>query len=56
MKPQLDKDNLEQERFILISYLNAKMKSEDWHAVCDAANDLREIDARLEVLNLLTKD
>lgn len=34
-------------RTILIEYLLAKVGQEDWHAVSDAANDLRELDARI---------
>lgn len=37
-------------RKTLIDYLAAKTQSEDWHAVSDAANDLREVDAQLAVL------
>lgn len=29
----------------LITYMQAKIAGEDWHAVSDAANDLREIEA-----------
>ena len=35
------------ERNTLIKYLMVKIISEDWHAVADAAMDLREIDAKL---------
>jgi len=38
------------ERKVLITYLLTKALAEDWHAVADAAMDLREIDARLSVL------
>lgn len=41
---------LYREREALIIYLYAKQQSEDWHAVADAAMDLREIDAKLSVL------
>lgn len=34
------------DREILIAYLSMKAKQEDWHGVSDAANDLREMDAR----------
>ena len=34
----------------LIGYLLQKAESEDWHGVADAAMDLREVDAKLEVL------
>jgi hypothetical protein len=29
----------------------SKIKSGDWHAVQDGASDIREIDAKLDVLN-----
>jgi len=32
---------------MVIAYLEAKFRDEDWHGVCDAATDLREIDAEL---------
>ena len=34
------------DREILIDYLLMKARQEDWHGVSDAANDLREMDAR----------
>lgn len=33
-------------RETVIAYLNLKVAAEDWHGVSDAANDLREMDAR----------
>ena len=33
-------------REILIQYLLMKVRQEDWHGVSDAANDLREMDAK----------
>lgn len=30
----------------MIAYLLLKTKQEDWHGVSDAANDLREMEAR----------
>lgn len=33
---------------ILIEYLLAKVKEQDWHAVSDAANDLRVIEERIK--------
>lgn len=33
-------------RKILIEYLLAKVQAEDWHAVSDAANDLRVLDGK----------
>ena len=35
----------------MIDYLNMKVSLEDWHGVADAAMDLREIDAKLYILN-----
>lgn len=35
----------------LIKYLIRKVEVEDWHGVADAAMDLREIEAKIEVLN-----
>ena len=37
----------------LVAYLLSKVKAGDWHAVQDAASDIREIDARVDEL---TKD
>jgi len=41
---------LEAERVEIIRYLRVKVDVQDWHGVCDAANDLREIDAELRGL------
>lgn len=32
---------------IMKDYLFLKIKEEDWHGVCDAANDLREIEVMI---------
>lgn len=32
----------------LIAYARSKLNAGDWHALADAAMDLREIDAKLE--------
>jgi len=37
----------------LIDYLRTKIDSEDWHAVQDAASDIREIEAKLRVYKSL---
>lgn len=42
---------LQAERTTLIEYMRHKLDEEDWHGVADAANDLREIDRELAVLN-----
>ena len=34
----------------LIEYLKLKVEQADWHGVSDAANDIREIEAKLSVL------
>ena len=31
---------------VMIDYLLLKVQQKDWHGVSDAANDLREMDAR----------
>jgi hypothetical protein len=38
------------QRSEMIRYLKLKTWMQDWHGVADAANDLREIDAKLEVI------
>ena len=44
---ELDKPtDTKTDREILIDYLLMKAQHEDWHSVSDAANDLREMDAR----------
>jgi hypothetical protein len=45
-------DQLVDEKHALITYLLAKVKSTDWHAVADAAMDLREIEAEIKVHEL----
>lgn len=42
--------DLMEQRTALVAYLLSKVKAEDWHAVQDAASDIREINAKLEVL------
>jgi hypothetical protein len=34
----------------LIAYCQIKLEAGDWHAVQDAASDIRELEAKLEVL------
>ena len=45
-----DRATLEKRRPVVIADLLAKVEAEDWHGVADAAMDLREIDAQLQVL------
>ena len=42
--------DLEQLKSQLIQYIEVKIKVEDWHSVSDAANDLREIEVELRIL------
>lgn len=46
---------LEDAKINLIGYMKSKIKIEDWHAVQDAASDIREIEARMEVFKLMQK-
>ena len=39
----------------LINYIRSKTTQGDWHAVSDAANDLRVIDKEIEILQVLNK-
>lgn len=41
---------LREQRASLVAYLRMKTTCEDWHGVADAAMDLREVDAKLAVL------
>jgi hypothetical protein len=34
----------------LVEYLKLKVEQEDWHGVSDAANDIREVDAKIATL------
>ena len=44
------KSQLMTRRAQLIDYLKMKIDEEDWHGVQDAGSDLREIDAKLTVM------
>jgi hypothetical protein len=48
---KLSMSSLAARRVIIIADLLSKAEAEDWHGVADAAMDLRELDAQLEVLN-----
>lgn len=41
---------LAKRRLVIIADLQSKTEAEDWHGTADAAMDLREIDAQLELL------
>jgi hypothetical protein len=42
------KKGLDAAEEIMIDYLLLKVQQKDWHGVSDAANDLREMEARKE--------
>jgi len=42
------KKGLDAAEEIMIDYLLLKVQQKDWHGVSDAANDLREMNARKE--------
>lgn len=33
---------------LMIEYLRLKLEEQDWHGVCDAANDLRELEVEIK--------
>lgn len=43
-------EKLRAQKRALVAYLDSKKEAEDWHAVQDAASDIREIEAVLRVL------
>lgn len=51
----IDKASLTKRRDGLIEYLRMKLDAGDWHAVQDAASDIREYDAQLELLEELER-
>jgi hypothetical protein len=54
LKPAAPPDRLlmelERRKVGLVAYCQIKLEAGDWHAVQDAASDIREIDAKLELL------
>jgi hypothetical protein len=46
----MNKQELLDQKTQLIAYLLSKVKANDFHAVQDAASDIREIDAKLEMI------
>jgi len=44
---------LASQKVALIAYCRSKLEAGDWHAVQDAGSDIREIDAKLELLRML---
>ena len=53
-KDDLIPDLIDQKKHLII-YLESKTTAGDWHAVQDAASDIREINAKLIILRLLRK-
>ncbi len=47
------KEDLVEQKAALVAYLLNKVKAGDWHAVQDAGSDIREIEAKLELLKEL---
>lgn len=52
--PQSIGRDLREQKAGLVAYLLVKVKAGDWHAVQDAASDIREIDAKLALLEMVT--
>ncbi len=50
------KQELEEQKAALIAYLKSKTAAGDWHACADACMDLREIDAKRELLRELATE
>lgn len=48
----LTKAALIEQRKALIAYMRSKITAADWHAVQDSASDIREIEAKLSVLDM----
>lgn len=48
-----EENKLQKQKEALVSYLLSKVEANDWHAVSDAANDIRVIEAKLEYANSL---
>lgn len=44
---------LKEQKASYIPYILTKIKEEDFHAVSDAANDVREIQAKIDALNMV---
>lgn len=52
----MNAEELESQKKALIFYLKSKVDAGDWHAVQDAASDIREINSKLAVLDSLKKE
>jgi len=49
----ITREILEEQIQELISYMKLKIKQRDWHGCADAANDIRELEAKKDLLNTL---
>ena len=47
--------SLEREHAALTTYLHSKAEARDWHGVSDAANDLRDVEARMHAIRWTLK-
>ncbi len=52
----INKELLEQQVEDMIKYLQLKVAAKDWHAVADAAMDIRELEAQIRLLKELDND
>ena len=43
-------ESLSNQKIGMVDYLRLKLAQEDWHGVADAAMDIREIEAKLQLL------
>lgn len=49
LRPPPRRTSLQERRANFITYLRDRIDDEDWHAVSDAANDLRELDVEIRM-------
>lgn len=45
----------EEEIHGLVDYIQIKIVQNDWHAVSDAANDIRELESKIQTLKLVVE-
>lgn len=50
---QFNIQRLKHQKSDLVLYMRSKIEAEDWHAVADAAMDIRELEAKIEVYRAL---
>ena len=51
----METESIQEDIKILTAYAFKKLASKDWHAVADAAMDIRELEAKLEILERKNK-